>query len=211
MFGRMKTLAMVALASLSVLAVVSCGDDDKNALCKGNESFIVDLTTESVWIYRVTDYDNDSLHTLRRTFTDTVLIVGDTTIEDDHWYITSIEDELWANRTDGFWVWKDFDDDVSRPYLLAKFPAAFSNKYPVPVEDIHPDTMKIVDLTATNTVPYGTFTSTTYRLSTYQDSLLSLSYYVQGIGKIREIAIPDRETRLIFRTIELIKFSTTGC
>lgn len=210
MFNSKRAVTLLAIAALTMMIAVSCGDDE-NSLCVGDENVIVALSLESIWIYRVSDYTNDSLHTPIRTITDTVMIVGDTTIEGDEWFITSIEDELWANRSDGFWVWKDFDDDVSEPYLAIKFPAALSQKYPVPVEDIHPDTMTIADMMAVTSVPYGTLTAISYRQDTYQDTLLSVVFYVRGIGKIKEITIPDRNTRQIFRTIELLRFSTTGC
>ncbi len=210
MFNSKRAVTLLAIAALTTMIAVSCGDDE-NSLCVGDENVIVALSLESIWIYRVSDYTNDSLHTPIRTITDTVMIVGDTTIEGDEWFITSIEDELWANRSDGFWVWKDFDDDVSEPYLAIKFPAALGQKYPVPVEDIHPDTMTIADMMAVTSVPYGTLTAISYRQDTYQDTLLSVVFYVRGIGKIKEITIPDRNTRQIFRTIELLRFSTTGC
>lgn len=210
MFNTKRAVTLLAIAALIMMIAVSCGDDE-NSLCVGDESVIVALSLESIWVYRVSDYTNDSLHTPIRAITDTVMIVGDTTIEGDEWFITSIEGELWANRSDGFWVWKDFDDDVSEPYLAIKFPAALVQKYPIPVEDIHPDTMTVADMMAVTSVPYGTLTAISYRQDTYQDTLLSVVFYVRGIGKIKEITIPDRNTRQIFRTIELLRFSTTGC
>jgi hypothetical protein len=209
MFNPMKSLAVVALAALSLIVVVSCGDDDESSLCKGDESFIVALSLESVWIYRVTDYD--TADAVIRTFNDTVMITDAITVESDPWYETSIEDELWVNRADGFWVWKDHDDDISEPYLLIKHPAALGQKYVIPFEDIHPDTMTVADAMALVTVPYGSFTATTYQLKSYDGTVMSLSYYVRGIGKVKEIMIPDRETKLIRRVIELQRFSTTGC
>ena len=209
MFNHTKTLAVVALAALSFLVVVSCGDDEENSLCKGDESFIVALSTESVWIYRVTDYD--TADAVIRTFNDTVMITDAIVVESDPWYETSIEDELWVNRADGFWVWKDYDDDVSEPYLLIKHPASLGQKYVIPFEDIHPDTMTVADAMALVSVPYGSFTATTYRLKSYDGTVMSLSYYVRGIGKVKEIMTPDRETKQIRRVIELQRFSTTGC
>lgn len=209
MFNRMKTLAVIALAMLSLLVVVSCGDDDENLLCKGDETVIVALSLESVWIYRVTDYD--TADAVIRTFNDTVMITDAITVDSDPWYETSIEDELWVNRADGFWVWKDYDDDVSEPYLLIKHPAMLGQKYAIPFEDIHPDTMTVADAMALVSVPYGSFTATTYGLKSYDGTVISLSYYVRGIGKVKEIMIPDRETKQIRRVIELLRFSTTGC
>lgn len=208
MFNQMKTLAVVGVAGLTLLTVGACGDDE-NDLCKGDESVIVALSLESVWIYRVTDYD--TADAVIRTFNDTVMITGETTVEGDSWYETSTEDELWANRPDGFWVWNDYDDDVSEPFLLIKHPATLGQKYVIPFEDIHPDTMTVADLMAVVAVPYGSFTATTYQLKSYDGTVLSLGYYVRGIGKVKEIMIPDRETKQIRRVIELQRFSTTGC
>ncbi len=208
MFKRMRFLAVVALAAVSLFVAVSCGDD-VNSLCKGDESFIIALSLESVWIYRVTDYDTTDA--VIRTFNDTVMITDAITVDSDPWYETSIEDELWVNRADGFWVWKDYDDDISEPYLLIKHPATLGQKYVIPFEGIHPDTMTVADAMALVSVPYGSFTATTYRLKSYDGTVISLSYYVHGIGKVKEIVIPDRETKLIRRVIELQRFSTTGC
>ena len=209
MFNPIKTVAVIAIAALTVLIINACGDDDENSLCKGDETVIVALSLESIWIYRVTDYDTTDA--VIRTFTDTVMITDTTTVEGDPWYETSIENELWTNRSDGFWVWKDHNDDVSEPYLLAKHPATLGQKYVIPVEDIHPDTMSVADVMAVVSIPYGSFTATTYQLKSYDGTVLSLAYYVRGIGKVKEIMIPDRETRLIRRIIELQRFSTTGC
>jgi hypothetical protein len=203
-----RFFASASVAVLAVATVVSCGDDE-NSLCLGDEAVIVALSLESIWVYRVTDYDTSDA--VIRTFTDTVSIVSDTMIEGSEWFVTSIEDELWANRADGFWVWKDFDDDVSEPYLLIKYPATLGQKYVIPVEDIHPDTMTIADLMAIVSVPYGSFTATSYQLKSYDGIVLSLAYYVRGIGKVKEIMIPDRETRQIRRIIDLQRFATTGC
>lgn len=208
MFNPLRIAACVALATLTLLTIVACGDDE-NSLCKGDESVIVALSLESVWIYRVTDYD--TADAVIRTFNDTVMITGQTTVEGDPWFETSIEDELWANRADGFWVWPDHDDDVTEPYLLVKHPANLGQKYVIPFEDIHPDTMTVADVMAIVSVPYGSFTAATYQLKSYDGTVISLAYYVRGIGKVKEIMIPDRETKQIRRVIELQRFSTTGC
>lgn len=208
MFNPLRTVAMIAVVTLSTLILVACGDDE-NTLCKGDEAVIVALSLESIWIYRVTDYD--TADAVIQTFTDTVTITDETTVEGDPWYETSIEDELWVNRADGFWVWKDYDDDISEPYLLIKHPAAFGQKYAIPYEDIHPDTMTVADVMAVVSVPYGSFTATTYQLKSYDGTVLSLAYYVSGIGKVKEIMILDRDTQQIRRIIELQRFATTGC
>ncbi len=208
MFNPIKSIAVCALAALTMMMMVACGDDE-NALCTGDEAVIVALSLESIWIYRVTDYDTSDA--VIRAFTDTVSIVSDTMIEGSEWFVTSIQDELWANRADGLWVWKDFDDDVSEPYLLIKYTATLGQKYVIPVEDIHPDTMTVADLMAIVSVPYGSFTAATYQLKSYDGIVLSLAYYVRGIGKVKEIMIPDRDTRQIRRVIELQRFATTGC
>ncbi len=132
-------------------------------------------------------------------------------LESDTWYETSIEDELWMNRSDGFWIWPDYDDDVSQPYLLSKFPTALGQRYAIPYEDIAADTMTVADMMALVTVPYGSFTAITYQRKSYDGSVVSLAYYVRGIGKVKEIMIPDRETKQVRRIIELLRFSTTGC
>lgn len=208
MFNPKRAVTFLALAALTMMIAVSCGDDE-NSLCVGDESVIVALSLESIWVYRVTDYD--TADAVIRTFTDTVMIVDETTVEGDPWYETSIENELWVNRPDGFWVWKDYNDDVSEPYLMIKHPGTLGQKYVIPFEDIHPDTMTVADVMAIVKVPYGSFTATTYQLKAYDGTVLSLGYYVKGIGKVKEIMIPDRETRQIRRTIELLRFSTTGC
>jgi hypothetical protein len=208
MFNPKRNVALLALVTLVLTVAVSCGDDE-NSLCVGDEAVIVALSLESVWVYRVTDYD--TADAVIRTFTDTIMIVDETTVDGDPWYETSIENELWVNRADGFWVWEDYNDDVSMPYLRIKHPATLGQKYVIPVEDIHPDTMTVADLMAVVSVPYGSFTATTYQLKAYDGTVLSLGYYVKGIGKVKEIMILDRETKQIRRTIELLKFSTTGC
>ncbi len=201
--------AAVALAALAVVALGSCGDDsDKNTICVGDESDIVDLTEGTMWIYRGTDYD--TLDNVIRTFEDTILIVRDTIIDEETWFLTSIENELWGNRDDGYWIWENFDG-ISEPYLRIKYPTALGDHYPIPIEEVFSDTMTTADLIAVTTVPYGTFTAITYRRTSYEDSLISLGYYVRGIGKVREIIIPDRETRFIRRTLELLKFTSAGC
>lgn len=208
MFNRKELWTFTALAMLLTATVISCGDDDP-AICIGDDLFIVPLSLETVWIYRVSDYD--TANALIRTFEDTVMITGETNVDGDHWYETSIEDELWANRADGFWVWKESQSDVSEPYLMIKHPATLGEKYPIPVEDIAMDTMTVADVMALVRVPYGSFTGITYQLANYSDTTLSLAYYVRGLGKVREIMIPDRNTRKTRRIIELLKFTTDGC
>ena len=203
-----RFFAHVSVAVLAVATVVSCGDDE-NSICVGDETVIVALSLESVWIYRVTD--RDTANVLLDIFEDTIMIVKDTMIEGQPWFITSIEDELWVNRADGFWVWENFASDEIAPHLLAKFPAVLGQKYPIPVSDGPADTMKIADMLALVNVPYGAFEAITYQKSTPGDTVVSLGYYVRGIGKVREILIQDRGTNQILRTIELLKFTTAGC
>lgn len=214
MSEKSKVAVTIGLSALVAGMIVSCGDDNENRLCIGNDSLIIELSPGTMWVYRVSEYrynEKDSTLDFVRAFQDTVTIVKDTAIEGQEWSVTSIEDELWANRSDGLWVWKEFNDDVSGPYLFIKYPTGFGQRYAIPAEDIRPDTMRVTDADALTSVPYGTFSAISYRLSDYQDSLLSLGNYVRGIGKVREIFYPNRNSRPIRRTIELLSFSTPGC
>lgn len=207
--GSRKFAVLAGAAALALIAAGSCGDDEQPRLCIGDESVIVALSLESAWIYRVTDYD--TLDNVIRTRTDTVTIVGESVIDGQPWFVTSLDDEVWANREDGFWIWQDYDSDFTEPYLLIKYPAVAMEDYPIPVEEIHFDTMNVADTDADVSVPYGTFHAVTYRLADYLDSTLSLGYYVPGIGKVREFLIVDRETRSVRRVLELLSFTTAGC
>ncbi|HWO56716.1 MAG TPA: hypothetical protein VNN55_04025 [bacterium] len=206
MISQRGTVWLVA-ASCAVGLFAACGDDEES-VCIGDESVIVAINPESIWIYRVTD--RDTANAIVDTHSDTILIVKDTIADGDPWSVTSIDGELWANRADGFWVWSDPQSVETEPYLLARFPAALGQQYAIPAGELDGDTMLVADMMAIVRVPYGQFTAITYQQSN-GGHVVSLRYFVRGIGLVKEIAIIGTPPNQVLRTRELLKFRTAGC
>lgn len=132
------------------------------------ESVIMPLAVGNMWEYYVTIYDTN--HYLLDSYYDTVLIIDDTLIESEGWFIDN-KGELYANREDGLWRFNRY----GQPFLSIPYP---------------PDTTIIVTPVE---VPAGAFRCYKYRNfvinpdSYYYYYNYYNYYYTPGVGLIQFI------------------------
>jgi len=137
---------------------------------------IMPLAVGNRWEYRVVTYENP-IYPLDTTY-DTILIVRDTTIQGETWYIDG-DGASYANRSSGLWRLSA----GGQPYLFAKYPGA-----PGPTYSADPDISQTVTIQDTSKyVPtFTNFYYCYYYLTTSSDPTLRRDYYyAPRLGLIR--------------------------
>jgi hypothetical protein len=98
---------------------------------------LLPLDVGNEWVMAFTRYDEDG--TLTESYTDTLRVVGDTTVAGERWAeircaqtpTGCIPGGFYSNREDGVWRWYGPGSDVA-PYLLYKYPADVGDTYEQP-------------------------------------------------------------------------------
>jgi hypothetical protein len=153
---------VVAVLLMAAIALAGCGDD--NGTNSTSDDTIMPLAVGNKWVYRTTTYPvtgsmqsapQDSVVTR-----DSILVVADTMIEGERWYIVggSLYDEggrtAFANRSDGMRVAIDVGGEQMQQWLFAKYPVTAGETYEIPLAAT-PVTVQSTDSTVT--VPAGTY------------------------------------------------------
>jgi len=137
---------------------------------------IMPLAVGNRWVYRVVTYENP-VYPLDTTY-DTILIVRDTAIQGETWYIDG-DGALYANRSSGLWRLSS----GGQLYLFAKFPGTAGQVY-----NADPDISQTVNIQGTSVListPIN-FYFCYYYLTTSSDLTLRRDYYyAPRLGLVR--------------------------
>jgi hypothetical protein len=157
-----------------------------------NESVLLPLDAGNQWVMAFTRFDAEGA--LVESTTDTLRVVGDTTVAGERWAeircaqapIGCIPGGFYANREDGVWKWSDPSSDEA-PYLLYKFPAEAGDAYELPDDQNFTVTVRGTDEPVE--VPAGTLSAYHYEFDTEGLSGLPVS---EGAGRLDRYLVPDQ-------------------
>ena len=151
---------------------------------------LLPLAEGNVWIMAFTRFDADG-H-LTEAYTDTLRVVGDTTIAGERWAevrcaqtpVGCIPGGYYANREDGVWKWYGPDSDEA-PYLLYKYPAETGDTYVLPGSANF--TVTVRGTKEPIEVPAGPVVAYHYELDTDEVANLPVS---EGAGRLQRYLAP---------------------
>jgi len=144
--------AFIVLVAI-VVTMIAC-DDKPNEPGNGSTYVIVPFAVGDRSVFKVTDYDEAG--SVTEISYDTILVVKDTTIEGDVWYVVEGFDYTSYNRNtdNGMEEWTP-----SGTCMLFKYPASEGNEYDCSLYDIH---FEVGAANAEVTVEHGTHTCYEY-------------------------------------------------
>jgi hypothetical protein len=186
----MKTItSLVCVLILPVLLLFSgCSEDESNPTPPNTTSVIWPLVIGNTWIMQ-----NYALNPITGQLVlgepDTTVVSTDTTIQGVKWYIlrASGADPGYAtNKTDGYWV----IDEQMVPRLMLKYPVQVNDSYPVIQTSGGSNDTSLITVTSVNqsvTVPAGTFTCVTYRMTDAANTMVVTYHLEPNKGPIRMI------------------------
>jgi hypothetical protein len=163
---------------------------------------IVPLAVGNKWILDVTKYD--STGTIIGSYVDSLMVVGDTLILTETWFIDHTG-SLKINRADGLYQW---DDPGELPWLVLKYPTyvddTFSSKS---------DTAFVISIDTLITVPSGSYSCIRYDYKRKTD--LSLKRHFFGapmVGSVYWEEFSKTSDGSLFRNkmVELKSYSVTN-
>lgn len=158
----------------------------------GDDPVLLPLDDGNRWIMEFTRTDAEG--TLIETFTDTLSVVGDTTVSGEHWAEVRCSQDsnscipggFYTNRDDGVWKWDDPSSDEA-PYLLYKYPATIGDTYDLPGSANFSVTVLGTD--APVETPAGTLLAYHYELDTDEAYGHPVS---EGAGRLDRYLVPDQ-------------------
>lgn len=151
-------------------------------------SVLLPLDEDNYWVMAFTRFDDEG--TLTESYTDTLHVVGDTTVAGERWAEVACTESaicfpegFYSNREDGVWKWNDPSSD-QEPYLLYKYPAEVGDTYAQ--NPCCTDVVTTVSVLGTSTpieTPAGTLLAYHYQFDTDE---------VNGIPVADEVGRYDR-------------------
>jgi hypothetical protein len=206
----MKSLASLLPVLLLAALIAACGKSDSGTVTPPDTSLhptdtnaIVPIKPGNTWYGYYAQYDEYG--NIQKEGPDTTRIERDTVIGGETWYIINTPLlTLYANRSDGFYLWPVWIGTQARPGLDAKFPAKTGDTFELKKKPYSDDNGGVVDtlltyfqvgpLDTTITVRAGTFRCIEYveyergLRGNIPDSVLrrpNLYFFSRGIGFIK--------------------------
>lgn len=164
------------------------GDDDEEP----TESVLLPLDVGNQWVMAFTRFDAEG--NLTESYTDTLRVVGDTTVAGERWAEINCTQTLagciprgfYANRDDGVWKWAGPASDAA-PYLLYKSPAEAGDTYELPGDENFTVTVLGTDVPVD--VPAGMLSAYHYELDTEEAAGYPVS---EGAGRLDRYLVPGQ-------------------
>jgi hypothetical protein len=126
---------------------------------------IIPLAIGNEWIYRVTQYQDES-GIIGFVHYDTMRVIRDSLIGGEKWYLMT--DGWSTNRSDGLWGLYYVTPDSTIPVLLWKYPAKSGE-----VIRKLDDSIMVVSIDSAISIPYGCFLTNQYMVKIYNQELRS--------------------------------------
>jgi len=179
----------IALALLvSSVLFVGCDNNDPD----DPEPALLPLDVGNQWVMALTRFDAEG--TLTDADTDTLRVVGDTTVAGERWaeiqgstpLANTFLGGFYSNRDDGVWKWEDPSSDEP-PYLLYKYPADVDDTYELPGTANY--TVTVLGTDEPFNTPAGTLSAYLYEL----DTDFTAGYPVaEGAGRFERYLVPGQ-------------------
>jgi hypothetical protein len=180
----------VIMMLLLVAALVAGCKKDSNTVGPGGGtntgSVIYPLSVGNQWVYRTTRMD--STGAILEQYTDTTLILRDTTIAGTTWYI-STGNLMQLNKADGLWFRVDGGMGLME-FLFLKYPASAGDSYEITFGQLSLGAMSVQSTGVSVDVPAGTYTCHLYRLPSPMPPSGGSASYIEfsacpGVGLIK--------------------------
>lgn len=184
------TLRILLALLVSSALFVGCDNDDPTD--GDSDPVLLPLDVGNQWVMAFTRFDAEG--TLIDSSTDTLRVVGDTTVAGERWAEIQGPTRLaniflggfYTNRDDGVWKWEDPSSDEA-PYLLYKYPADVDDTYELPGTENF--TVTVLGTDEPFDTPAGTLSAYLYELNT---DFTAGHPVAEGAGRFERYLVPGQ-------------------